>query len=620
MSAFDRKTLTGSSLVLIAILFVAAVVLGGTLLRGVRLDLTENRLYTLSDGTRKVVAGLEEPINLYFYFSDSMAQDAPQLRAYANRVRELLEELASVSRGKVALQVIDPLPFSEDEDRASGYGLQGVPVGSGGQNLYFGLAGVNSTDGVALIPFFQQNKEAFLEYDVVKLISSLGEAERPVVGLLSTLEMGPGFDPSLGRVNEGWVLHGELNGLFDVRKLDRSLTRIDDDIQLLMLVHPKDLGADALYAIDQFVLRGGRLLVLVDPHAESEQPGQGEDPMAAAMGSKASDLPQLFAAWGVDFDPGAVVLDAQGALQIQTRADAAPIRHLAIIGLDSAYLNQNDVISAQLGSVNISSAGHFMQREGASTQMEPLAQSSGNAAVVSAERVRFLPDPESLYADFSPTGERYVLAARLTGPVKSAFPEREGEGHLAASAEDVNIVLVADTDIASDRLWVNVQSFFGQRVVNAFAGNGDFLINAVDNLIGSSDLIAVRTRASSQRPFTTVDALRRAADERFRAKEQELQAELSETERKLAELQSARGDQNALVLTPAQQAELQRFQDQKLRIRKDLRQVRRQLDADIQSLQGKLKFLNVAGIPILITLGALGFGLWRLRRRKENGQ
>ncbi len=617
MSTIDRRTLAGTSLLSLALLFVAAVVISGTLFRSARIDLTENQLYTLSDGTRRVVAKLEEPINLTFYFSDSLAQDAPQLRTYANRVREMLEEIAAGSAGKVVLQVIDPLPFSEDEDRATSSGLQGVPVGSGGQNLFFGLAGSNSTDGAAAIPFFQPNKEAFLEYDVAKIISSLSEEAVPVVGWMSGLDIGPGFDPATQSVNEGWVLYTELGKLFEMRRQDPAANAIEPQVQLLLLVHPKGLSDDTLYAIDQFVLRGGRLLVMVDPHAETEQAGQGVDPTQAMFEGKSSDLPRLFKAWGVQFDPDQVVVDAQYAMQIQVRPEAQPSRHLAILGLGGAALNQSDVITAQLEGINVSTTGHFQLADGAKTTLEPLAQSSANAALVAVDRVRFLPDPQALFQGFTPTGETYVLAARLTGSLETAFPERSAAGHLASSSEDANIVLIADTDVFSDRLWANVQSFFGQRVVNSFASNGDFVINAVDNLVGSADLIGVRTRATSSRPFLAVEAIRRSADDRYRAKEQELQAELAETERKLTELQGARGDSGVTLLSVEQQQELERFQDEKLRIRGELRQVRRQLDADIQSLGAKLKFINIAGVPLLLTLAALGFAYWRTRKRKE---
>ena len=617
MSMNPKRAVTGTTLALVAVVFVAGVLLISLLFRGWRLDLTQNRLYTLSEGTRAVVSRLEEPVNLYFYFSDDAARDLPQIRTYALRVRELLEEIAAVSGGKVRLEVIDPQPFSEDEDRATGFGLQGIPINNGAANLFFGLAGTNSTDGEMAIPFFQPDKESFLEYDVAKIISGLSGEEKAVVGVISTLDIGPGFDPAAGRPTEGVVLYEELRKMFDIKRRETTITKIPDDVQTLMLVHPKGLSSDTMYAIDQFVLRGGRLLVFVDPHAELEQAGRGVDPTQAMFENKASDLPELFKAWGVRFSADRVVLDAQNALQIQVRPDQGPVRHLALIGLGVDSMNQDDVVSAQIEAVNLSTAGHFVAADGAETQFEALAQSSSVSATSSVDRVQFLPDPSTLFDGFTPTGEIYVLAARITGKVKTAFPDRSGEGHLAVSEGDANIVLVGDTDLFADRMWVQVQPFFGQRVLNPFANNGDFVINAVDNLVGASDLIKVRTRPSSARPFDTVEALKRAADDQFRSKEQELQRELAETERNLTELQSTRSDAGSNLLTDEQGAELERFQAEKLRIRKELRQVRHQLDADIESLGARLKFLNIVAMPLLLTLFAAGFAWMRARRRKE---
>ncbi|HPF74246.1 MAG: Gldg family protein [Rhodanobacteraceae bacterium] len=616
-SASGRRLLTGSNLVVLAVLFVAAVLLSGLLLRGARLDLTQNRLYTLSDGTKHIIDGIDEPIHLYFFYSQTTARAVPGLDTYATRVRELLEEIAARSHGKVILETIDPLPFSEAEDRAAGYGLTAVPVGAGGDSLYFGLAGTNATDGQVSIPIFQPDKETFLEYDVAKLMSSLATEKRPVVGILSSLDMGPGFDAQTRSVRNGWVIDDQLRQLFDVRKVDPGIGMIDDAIDLLVLVHPKNLSDDALYAVDQFVLRGGHVMVFVDPDAEAEAVAPDTDPSTAMMQSRASDLPRLFKAWGVHYDPSRVVLDANLALHTQSSADARPERHLAVLGLRQPNMNQDDVISAQLESVNLSTSGYFELAEGATTKMESLAQSSDNASTVASDRLRFLPDPSSLFNDFTPTGTRYVLAARLTGPVKSAFPEHKEDGHLAESKGDVNIVLFADTDMLNDRLWVQVQNFFGQRIYNAFANNGDFVINAVDNLIGSSDLIAVRTRATSARPFTTVETLKRQADDRFRSKEQELQAELTQTEQKLQELESSKGEGSEAILSDEQRAEIERFRSEKLRVRKELRQVRRQLDADIETLGAKLKFINIIGVPLLVTLVAIGFAWWRGRQRRQ---
>jgi ABC-type uncharacterized transport system involved in gliding motility auxiliary subunit len=624
MTPSNRPALTGTTLVVLALLFVALVVLSGVLLRGARIDLTSNRLYTLSDGTEAILRKIEEPITLYYYYSDHAARDIPQLRTYATRVRELLEEIEAKAGGKIRLEVIDPMPFSEQEDRATAAGLQAVPLGNSGETLFFGLVGTNSTDGEASIPFLQPDKEAFLEYDVAKVISSLSSDERPVVGLLSGLNMGPGFDPQTSRMREGWVVDGELRKLFEVKRVETNATEIPAEIQALMLVHPKNLSDDTLYAIDQFVLRGGRLLVYVDPHAETEQAGQGADPAMAMFEEKSSDLAPLFKAWGVSYDPQQVVLDARYALELQLAPDRPPVRHLAVLGLrgggSDTALNGGDVISAELESVNLSTVGSFDLVEGATTRLETLAQSSAESMRVPSERVRSLEDPEALFAGFAASGERYTLAGRLSGTLKTAFPARSGEKHLAESAQPANIVLVADTDLLSDRLWVQVSQFFGQRVINAFANNGDLAINAVDNLIGSGDLISVRTRPGSVRPFDTVDDLKRAADDRFRAKEQELQARLTETERKLTELQSAKGEGgNTMMLSPEQQSELLRFQEEKLKTRKELRQVRAQLDEDIRALGSRLKFLNIAGVPLLLTFGALLWIFVRRRARRAEG-
>jgi ABC-type uncharacterized transport system involved in gliding motility auxiliary subunit len=611
----QRRLLTGGTLALLAVLFIAIIVLSNTLLRGARIDLTENRLYTLSPGTRAVLAEIDEPINLYYFFSDRGTRDIPMIRTYATRVRELLEEMASKSGGKLRLSVIDPLPFSEEEDRATAFGLQAVPVGASGESIFFGLAGSNSTDGQMIIPFFQPDKEAFLEYDVAKLIHSLNTTTKPVVAVVSGLPVGPGFDPQRRAMRPAWAFFQSLQELFEVRQLaPATLGTIPDEIRTLVLIHPKDLGEDAEYAIDQFVLRGGRLLVFVDPNAElDESANDPENPSAAAFANRSSNLPRLFRAWGVNFDAGRVLLDASAALQVQSPSGAA-VRHLAILGYRAESMNRDDVITAELSSVNFSSAGALAMLEDAALSLEPLVQSSTDAALVPADRLRFLADPATLFQDFVPTGTTYVLAGRLSGTAKTAFPERSGAGHRSESAEPVEIVVVADSDVLSDRLWVQIANFFGQQVMNAFANNGDFVTNAVDNLTGSSALISIRGRATSARPFTTVERLRRQADARFREKERELQAELAETERTLNELQQQKDQTQATVLSAEQRAELQRFQQRKVEIRRELRQVRRQLDADIESLGNWLKVINIALVPLLLTAGAIAFAWWRRRR------
>jgi ABC-type uncharacterized transport system involved in gliding motility auxiliary subunit len=617
--SFNRKALSGTALVVLAVLFVAVMLLVDVAFRGARVDLTQNHLYTLSDGTKKIIGSIDEPINLYLYFSDKGTQDLPQLRTYYTRVREMLEEMAARSGGKIKLELIDPLPFSEDEDRAASLGLQSVPVGVAGEKIFFGLAGTNSTSGQSVIPFLQPDKESFLEYDIAKLIHELSVAKKPVVGLLSGLPIAAGFDPQTRQMREPWAIDQQWSQLFDMKPLTApGLKSIDKDIDVLVVVHPKQLPDDASYAIDQFVLRGGHLLVFVDPDAELDDSGADpNNPMAAVMADRSSDLPKLFKAWGIEYDPKKVVLDRQRALPISMGEGQTPVRHPAILGFTAEDLNRDEVTTANLDSINVSSAGYFeLSKDVKDEKLTPLIQTTGEATTVPSERLRMLQDPNALYTDYKPGGEHLIVAARLSGKFKTAFPERKDEGSLKESKDEGQIILVADTDLLSDRMWVQIRPFFGQKLMNAFANNGDFAVNALDNMAGSSELISIRGRATSQRPFTTVEALKRSADEHFRAKEDELQKELSDTEHKLTELQSAKAKDQAQILSPEQKSELDNFLKRKIEIRKELRQVRRQLDAEIEALGTKLKLVNIVLMPLLVTFAALAFAWWRNQRRR----
>jgi ABC-type uncharacterized transport system involved in gliding motility auxiliary subunit len=617
----NRKTLTGSALAILAVLFVAVVLISNLLFRGVRLDLTEGSLYTLSDGTRNILDKIDEPIHLTLYFSDKATADSNRadvrsLRTYFERVRELLEEMSNRAGSKIRLEVVDPIAYSEAEDRAAAAGVQGIPLGPSGEKIFLGLVGTNSTDGQAAIPFFEPDKESLLEYDVAKLIHDLTTVKKPVVGFLSGLDMGAGFDPQTQQMREPWAAYQQLAQLFDVKPVTATgLKSIDAAINLLIVVHPKQLNEDAQYAIDQFVLRGGHLMVFVDPNAELDEGGADpSNPMAAMMASKASDLPALFKAWGVEYSPNDVVLDRAHALTINARG-GTPMRHPAMLRFAKADLKQDDVVTANLDTIHLATAGSFKLAKDSPAKLTALIQTGGQAMTVPTEKIKFLADPGSLLNDYKPTGERYVLAGRLQGKFKTAFPQRSEAGHLAEAKEEVEILLAADTDILSDRLWVRTQNFFGQKLMNAFASNGDLFINAVDNLSGSTDLISIRGRGTSTRPFTKVEELKLAADDRFRVKEQELQQELTDTERKLAELQSGKSKDEKFVMSPEQQKELENFLKRKLEIRKELREVRRQLDADIDNLGSRLKFVNIALIPLLLTLGSLGYLGWKSRQR-----
>jgi ABC-type uncharacterized transport system involved in gliding motility auxiliary subunit len=602
---------SGVGLLLIAVAFLAFNMLSALGLGNIRLDLTEQKLYTISEGTERILGELDEPINLYFFYSDKAARDLPVLRNYAMRVEEMLKAYEREANGKIKLHIVDPEPFSEDEDKAAGFGLQAVPANQSGEQIYFGLAGTNAVDDKQVIPFFPLDQEEFLEYQLSQLVQGLAKPERPVVGLLSGLQLNGGFDMAARQPTPPWMVMEEVRQLFRIDSLKAGIDKIPDEVSVLLLVHPKHLPEPTLYAIDQFVLRGGKLLVFVDPLAEADNaqpmmPGDEQD--------KASDLEPLFKAWGLRMVPGKVLGDGSYAISVSMGQGQRPARHAAWLALPQRAMSQDDVATAGLESINIATAGILESVEGAKTRFVPLLQSSEYAMPLEVDRFAMLANPEELMRDLEPTGERYAVAARISGPAESAYPNGiEGQKDGLKSAENINVIAVADTDLLTDRMWVQVQDFFGQRVPQPFADNAGFAINALDNLSGSDALISVRSRGRFSRPFEVVEALQRDAEAQFRVKEEDLQKRLAETDQKLASLQQ-QDPEKALELTPEQQAAVQQFIAEKLRIRKELREVRFQLNAQIEELGRTLKLLNILAVPLLLTLGVLALWLWRRRK------
>ncbi|MFK8028447.1 MAG: GldG family protein [Gammaproteobacteria bacterium] len=616
------KTISYSGLLILAILFVLVNMISGNLFKSSRVDLTEDKLYTLSEGTLNILDSIQEPVTLHYFFSDQASQEIPQLRTYANRVRELLQEYAQLSNGKIALHVIDPIPYSEEEDQAAEFGLQGVPTGPGGNTIYFGLAGSNSVGESKLIPFFQPNKEQFLEYDVTKLIYTLINTKKPVVGLMSKVPMFSSFDIETQKIRDPWVITNQLQQLFEVKNIDFAVTEFDQDIELLMLVHPKDLSKKTLYAIDQYVMNGGNLIVYVDPYAEADIPAVDPNSPIEAAGVRSSNLKLLFDAWGIDYSAAEVVGDRKYALTVDV-GNGQQERHYSILGLDNEAFQADDVTTSSLNLITVAMAGAVKPKEGADVVFEPLIHSSKEAALFESSKFRFLPKVSSLSENFTPTEDEYVIAGRFQMQPNSAFPEGAPEGagdasaHIAQAANTVNVIVVTDVDMLTDRMWVNVQDFLGQKITDAWASNGDFAVNAVDNLLGSSDLISVRGRATATKPFTRVEELRREADDQFRAQEQILQNKLRGTEQKIAQLQSQRDDQSSTILSPEQSAEIQRFQAEKLEVRKELRKVRHELDKNIHSLGSWLKAINIGLMPIILTILALVLSALRIKKRVQ---
>ncbi|AOX25436.1 GldG family protein [Pseudomonas aeruginosa] len=612
-----RVLSSGAGLLLIALAFLAFNMVSGLLFSGARLDLTEQKLYTISPGTKRILAGLDEPINLYFFYSDSGARELVPLRNYARRVEELLRAYEGEANGRIRLQVIDPEPFSENEDKATEFGLQGIPLQQGGDNLYFGLAGSNALDGVQVIPFFPLDQEEFLEYDISRLVQTLAQPQRPVVGLMSSLPLNGGFDMASRQPTSPWMVMEEIRQQFDLRSLKSDATEIPPEVSVLLLVHPKQLPEQTLYAIDQFVLRGGKLLAFVDPFSEADS---GSDFAATLDGDKSSDLAPLFEAWGLRLLPGKVLGDGAYAMSISLGRDQRPARHPAWLSLPREALDQDDIATAGLESLTLATPGILERLPGASTSFTPLLQSSTQAMPFDASRFGLLRDPGDLMRELRPSGRRHTLAARIQGPAKSAFAEGiEGHREGLKEARNINVIVVADTDLLSDRMWVQVQDFFGQRVPQPWADNGALVVNALDNLSGTDALISVRSRGRFSRPFVVVERLQREAETSFRQKEEQLKQRLADTEQQLAALQQGADPEKAVELTPEQQATVRQYMQEKLRIRKELREVQYQLNADIDALGRTLKLVNIALVPSLLTVGVLLGWLWRRRRMARGG-
>ena len=643
------RLMTTTGVVLALVLLFAVNILASRLLGPMRVDLTENRLFTLSEGTHAVLAGLDEPVTLRFYLSRRELERVPGIGGYADRVRALLDEYKRLSGGKLTLHVIDPEPFSDEEDRAVGYGLRGVPLGLDEGIFYFGLAGTSSVDDEEVIPFFAAEREQSLEYDVTKLIYNLTNPKQKIVGLLSSLPIegqGPPMQAALGGMGaQPWMVVEQIRQLFELRSLHPQLDEVPEDIDVLMLAHPQALPREALYAIDQYVLRGGRVVAFVDPYSESQQEGMAGGFMQPA-GSRRSGIDELLSAWGVKLGDD-VVADLDLALKVRMEQGGRLLTfdYPVWMNVTPHTFDQDDIVTGNLGNLGFGTPGYLEPEEGATTTFTPLVTTTpGAARFTTAQVAAVTTDPRDLLDEYTPQDQAYTVVARISGKIGTAFPggrplpERSGEqgdepaeggeaesveepkaGHVSESVEDARIIVVADADMLADRFWVVVEEFLGSRIALPNAANGTLVVNALDNLSGSGDLISVRNRGTFTRPFTRVVALEQRAERAFRAKEQELIAQLEETERRLVELEESNQGNDTLIITDAQRDELVRFRQERVRIRKELREVRRRLRADIETLESWLKFANIGLVPILIGFSGLVAGLAQLRRRRAAG-
>lgn len=660
------KWLGGGSLAIALVLLLAVNMFSAEVFTGARLDLTANNVYTLSEGTHNLLDRLDEPVTLRLFLSQDLVNELPSIASYARRVRDLLAEYEREAGGNLRVEVIDPEPFSEAEDRAVAQGLSGVPLGDGESNFYFGLVASGPTGEQAKIGFFSPDRKTFVEYDITKLIHQVAWPEKRVIGLLSGVDMTGTQNPRAAQLGQGggqpWVILEQMRQLFEVNELEQAVNRIPAEVDVLMLVQPGQLSAEALYAVDQFVLRGGRVLAFVDPQSTGSRPRRG-----AGGAAKLAD--QLLAKWGIDFDRKQVVADLQLAEQVryQDGQRTAVSPYPVWLSVPAEQMSDEDVVTANVGSLMFATAGHLQPQADKNKELTitPLVQTTAKAGLVASRELGPFSNPEQLMRRFQPGDSPKNLVVRVNGPLQTAFPDGppatdaakasdagnsdagdNGEEataagatgsdpgnpdpqtdkpvrqHLSASAEPANLLIVGDSDMLRDRFWVQVQNLLGNRIAVPSHANGSLVVNALDNLTGDNDLISVRNRGQFERPFTKLDELRQQAELRYREKEQQLLNELRSTEQRLAELEQGKGQQqgNEVILSEEQEKELARFRDRQVEIRKELRRVRHQLRKDIENLKTGLIFLNTALVPILIALGGLFLALKRRKRRLQATQ
>jgi ABC-type uncharacterized transport system involved in gliding motility auxiliary subunit len=629
LETFDRSKLAVGGLALAVVLFFAVNVFSNATFQASRLDLTEGKLFTLSQGTRKVLADIDEPVTIRLYYTKLLGERSPRHATYFERVRELLNRYADLSQGKVLVEVIHPEPFSDSEDRAVAAGLQGIPLNDAGDLGYFGLAGANSTDDRGSIPFFTTERETFIEYDLTRIVHTLARPERTVVGLMSPLPLNGGSTRPPFTGGPRWAVMDQISEFFQVRPLPMQLREIPKDIDILMLVHPKGLNDFTRYAIDQFVLGGGRALVFVDANAEVDVPADGR-----MKSLPRSEFNSNLNAWGLNLANNKVASDLDTARRVNVRVGKKMnvVDYVVWLSLRKNNFDAGDAVIGDISTLNLATPGILEKTDAPGAEIQPLITTGANAMAIDAEKVMVRPDPVGLFRDFKSGKKPLMLAARVRGKVKTAFPDGpppsdtpEEKGakaagtppkHLSESAGPVNLIVVADVDMLHERFWSEIRNLMGQRIFVPFANNADFVVNSLDNLGGSDALIGLRGRMESTRPFHLVQEIRQAAERKYRDKEKGLQAKLEDVRSKLENLQRRRGTEGDVVLSPEDKAAIDDFRNRMVVVRRDLRDVQRELRRDIDQLDAMLKFFNIAFIPLLLGLGTILFTLIGRARRK----
>ena len=592
-----------------------------------RKDMTQERLYTLSAGTKAILKKLDTPIQIRLYASQS--KETPvEFKTYAQRVEDLLGEYKTIAGNNLEIKKYDPQPDSDAEEKATQDGVEGQVVGGMGEKVYLGLA-ISMLDSHESIPFLDMRKEKLLEYDLTRAISIVANPQKKVVGVMSGLPIFGEMNPMAMRMGGGgrqdpWIFITQLKQVYTVKEVAIASDKIDDDIQVLVVVYPKAITDKAQYAIDQFVLRGGKLIAFLDPMSVVDsRNNQSGNPMQAAMQGGAS-LDKLVKGWGYEFDNQKVVADKvfESKINRGNRPESAP----AVLSLTSEGVNTNDVATSQLDNLLIPFAGAFTGAPKEGVKEVVLLHSSVKSQIIEKFTAEF--SGEQVSKDFVASGVQQKIAIRLSGKFKTAFPdglpkdpaakeEAAAPAGLKEGAKETSVVLIGDSDVLFDQFAGQVQEFMGQKMFFPRNGNLNLLDNLVDQMGGDENLIAVRSRATMSRPFTKIRAMQAVAEESYRAKIRDLEKSLTDTQTRLAELQRSKDgkqQQQQFILSPEQQQEILNFRKKEGEMKKDLRRERKNLRQDIDSLENRLKWVNILGMPFLVA--ASGIGLALLKRKK----
>ncbi len=606
-----RTALWGIGLVLVCLVALNAA--ATFLLRGVRIDLTSDAMYSLSPGVRTLIGRLEEPVRLELYWSQDAGEAAPSLRAHAQRVREFLEALTAEGEGLLSLEFIDPVPFSEAEDAARAAGLSQLQVDGVGTALTLGLVARGPTDKVQALAYLSPDQDPFLEYEVASAIATVGRGRKPSVGLLSTLPFAPQYDPMNPAGGGVPQTIQRMEQLFDVQRVDPEGTAIPAGLDALMIVQPRNIPDGMLRAIDGWVLSGKPTLVLFDPWCETDPKARSEGLGGNKPGTIAN-LGPLPAAWGFTMPMDMVVGDRKAATRIQARTmggKTVQLDYLPWLSLTREAMSPTDPITGSLSGVNLMSAGEIQPAPGATTKLEPLILSSPDSQLIQSLKLGFFGETDRLVKDFKPDGRRKALAARIRGPIRSPFGAGEGTA---------NLLVIGDADLMDDTTWIQADANGGRR---AISDNGPLVFNALETLVGDRALADLRSRGQSRRPFTRVEAMRKDAETRYVAREQELQKQVKDAEFKVAQLQREGAGNAGGLLSPEQQGALDQLSREVMQARSDLRGVQLELRRDVEDTGRVLMVLNVVIWPLVVASLATGWSMARAagsRRRVETGR